>query len=30
MTASETLICPHCGKEQYAHEPDDIGTYYCL
>ena len=30
MSVSETLICPHCGKEQYTHEPDDIGTYYCL
>ena len=30
MSVNETLICPHCGKEQYTHEPDDIGTYYCL
>ena len=30
MSVSETLICPHCGKVQYTHEPDDIGTYYCL
>lgn len=27
---NELKPCPFCGKEQYAHEPDDIGTYYCL
>ena len=24
---SETLICPHCEKEQYTHEPDGISAY---
>lgn len=30
MSVNETLICPHCGKEQYTHEPDDISAYCCL
>ena len=27
---SEILMCPHCGKEQYTHEPDDLSAYCCL
>ena len=30
MTTNEILICPHCGKEQYTHEPDDNGAYFVL
>nr|DAO17242.1 MAG TPA: DNA-directed RNA polymerase [Caudoviricetes sp.] len=30
MTASETLICPHCRKVQYTHEPDKISAYCCI
>lgn len=25
----EKLICPHCGREQLAHEPDVITAYAC-
>ena len=30
MSVSETLICPHCRKVQYTHEPDDISAYCCF
>ena len=26
----DELICPHCGQEQYTHEPDDISSDMCL
>lgn len=25
-----TLTCPHCGREQFAHEPDSISAHSCL
>lgn len=25
----EKLICPHCGREQLAHEPDPITAHSC-
>lgn len=26
----EALVCPHCGREQLCHEPDDISAHLCL
>lgn len=25
-----TLTCPHCGREQLAHEPDSVSAHSCL
>jgi hypothetical protein len=26
LEESEVLICPHCGKPQYTHEPEEISS----